>query len=146
MVEGPLQFLTEAEQAVLHEKMRIAGRWMRARIGFANVIRERLLGGYHSGSLLPGQREYADSLNLLSVALDNDAKASIQFGVRWKRERHTTGLFIGHWNGTSFAAKPEACGYLHGQPCDLIDLWATFDELVYADLPEIKPWVWRDLH
>lgn len=146
MAEGPLQLLTEAEQAVLHEKMRIAGRWMCARIGFANLIGERLLGGYHSGCLLPGQREYADSLNFLSVALDSDAKVSIQFGVRWKHERHATGLFIGHWNGTSFSSKPEACGYLHGQPCDLIELWAAFDELAYVDLPEIRPLAWHDLH
>ncbi|WP_262830284.1 hypothetical protein [Xanthomonas citri] len=146
MADDAPRSLTEAEQAALREEMRIAGRWMRARIGFSNLIRERLLGGRYSERWLPRHREYADALNFLSLTLYSDAKISIQFGVRCKRERHATGLFIGHWNGTGFSSKPEACGYLHGQLCDLIDLWAAFDELAYVDLPEIRRLVWCDLH
>ncbi|ATS27233.2 hypothetical protein C7T86_09820 [Xanthomonas citri pv. malvacearum] len=146
MTDDAPRLLTEAEQAALREEMRIAGRWMRARLGFASLIRQRLLGGRYGEHWLPRHREFADALNFLSLTLDSDAKVSVQFGVCWKRERHATGVFVGQWNGTSFANKPEACGYLHGQPCDLIDLWAAFDELAYVDLPEIRPLAWRDLN
>ncbi|KGU42931.2 hypothetical protein NY97_15915 [Xanthomonas citri pv. fuscans] len=125
--------------------MHTAGRRMRAQLGFASLIRTRLLGGE---SWRPGQsmnREFADELAFLSLTLHGDKAAEIRFGIRHRRDRHTTGVLLSRWKGTRFGAGQEIRVCLHGAACQLADLWAEFEHLRYADLPPTRPQAWREL-
>lgn len=118
-----------AELAEMREKMADAGRWLGALIGFSCLIRERLIVPALSC------REYADDFNFLHVELAGDA-ALIELGVRWRAERHTTGIVTGRWNGTGLQ---DVRQWQEGEPCELAALWreaesylATMDELPAA--------------
>ncbi|MEE5090825.1 hypothetical protein V2H26_12375 [Xanthomonas euvesicatoria] len=119
---------------------------MRARLGFAGLIRTRLFDREGRSPRHPTHREFADELAFLSLTLHGDSVAEIRFGVRCRRERHTTGILLGRWNGTRFSAGPEVRVCLHGAACQMTDLWVEFDHLGYADLPPIRPQAWRELH
>ncbi|MEC5077800.1 hypothetical protein ACQEPZ_013290 [Xanthomonas oryzae pv. oryzicola] len=143
-VNGPRP-LADAELDALRAEMHTAGLRMRARLGFAGLIRTKLLGGecWRSGQSM--RREFADELAFLTLTLHSDAIAEIRFGVRCRRECHTTGVLLSRWNSTRFGAGPEIRVCLHGAACQLADVWAEFEHLRYADLPPIRPQAWREL-
>ncbi|KWV12095.1 hypothetical protein ISN34_07955 [Xanthomonas translucens pv. translucens] len=138
--------LTEAELTSLREEMRTAGHWMRARLLFAKLIRERLLGGTEHSPGHSKHREFADELSFLSLTLHSDSMAELRFGVRCRRERHTTGVLLSHWNDARFGSGAETRVCLHGAPCQLGELWEEFDRMHYANLPPIRPRAWRELY
>ncbi|MGV7169962.1 hypothetical protein ACWA5G_09920 [Xanthomonas axonopodis pv. ricini] len=135
--------LTKTELGALRAKMHTAWLRMRARLGFAGLIRTRLLGyeGHRPGQ--SAHREFADELAFLSLTLHGDNVAEIRFGVRHHRNRHTTGVLLSRWNGTRFAAGAGIRICLHGVSCPLTDLWEEFYHLRYIDLPPIRPRVAR---
>ncbi|OOX16052.1 hypothetical protein AB8807_06660 [Xanthomonas campestris pv. olitorii] len=138
--------LTKTELGALRAEMHTAGLRMRARLGFAGLVRTRLLGYEGNRPEHPAHREFADELAFLSLTLHGDNVAEIRFGVRHHRDRHTTGVLLGRWNGTRFAAGAGIRICLHGAACQLAELWAEFDRLRYADLPPIRPQTWRELY
>lgn len=144
-VNGPRP-LAEVELDALRAEMHTAGLRMRARLGFAGLIRARLLDREGRSPRHPMHREFADELAFLSLTLHGDNVAEIRFGVRHRRDRHTTGVLLSRWSGTRFAADPEIRVCLHGVSCPLADLWAEFDHLRYIDLPPIRPQAWRELY
>lgn len=83
-----------AELNALRERITADGRWWRAVIGFASLIRERLV--------TPGlsRREYTDDFAFLRIelaeAMTGEA-ALIEYGVRGGRDSHTVGVVTGRW-------------------------------------------------
>lgn len=138
--------LAEAELDALRAEMHAAGLRMRARLGFAGLIRTRLLDCEGRPPRHTTHREFADELAFLSLTLHGDNVVEIRFGVRHRRDRHTTGVLLSRWNGTRFAAEAEIRVCLHGAPCQLGELWEEFDRMRYADLPPIQPQAWRELY
>ncbi len=114
--------------AELRERLTADGRWWRAVIGFASLIRERLV--------TPGlsRREYADGLAFLRIELAADA-ALIEYGVGDAELRHTVGIVAGRWTGTGLE---DVRGWEEGQPCELASAWSWIERGALDEMPELR--------
>lgn len=117
-----------AELNALRERLTADGRWWRAVIGFASLIRERLV--------TPGlsRREYADGLAFLRIELADDA-ALIEYGVGDAELRHTVGIVAARWTGTGLE---DVRGWEEGQPCELASAWSWIEHGALDTMPELR--------
>ncbi|CEE60331.1 conserved hypothetical protein [Xanthomonas citri pv. citri] len=114
-----------AELDALRERIAADGRWWRAVIGFASLIRERLV--------TPGlsRREYADGLAFLRIELAADA-ALIEYGVGDAELRHTVGIVAARWTGNGLE---DVRGWEEGQPCELASAWSWIERGALDEMP-----------
>jgi hypothetical protein len=121
-----------AELNALRERITADGRWWRAVIGFASLIRERLV--------TPGlsRREYTDDFAFLRIelaeAMTGEA-ALIEYGVRGGRDSHTVGVVTGRWAGTGLE---DARAWNEGLPGELAEAWRWIEDCGLDAMTELR--------
>lgn len=120
--------MTDENMAALRERITEDGRWWRAVIGLASLIRERLV--------TPGlsRREYADGLAFLRIELAADA-ALIEYGVGDAELRHTVGIVAARWTGTGLE---EVRAWHEGLPGELASAWSWIERGALDEMPELR--------
>ncbi len=121
-----------AELDALRARITEDGRWWRAVIGFASLIRERLV--------TPGlsRREYADDFAFLRIELAEamtGGAALIEYGVRGGRDSHTVGVVTGRWTGTGLE---DVRAWNEGLPCELAEAWRWIEGCGLDAMPELR--------
>ncbi|HHZ28877.1 hypothetical protein Xkhy_17120 [Xanthomonas axonopodis pv. khayae] len=121
-----------AELDALRERIAADGRWWRAVIGVASLIRERLV----TPSL--SRREYADDFAFLRIELAEamtGGAALIEYGVRVGRDSHTVGVVTGRWTGTGLE---DVRAWNEGLPCELAEAWRWIERGGLDEMPELR--------
>ncbi|MGH8032959.1 MAG: hypothetical protein ACREO8_11505, partial [Luteimonas sp.] len=125
---------SDAEREKQFETLRETGRWAYAHMQFSALIEQRLACAGIA------ERHYADHLNFMTLAIGPSSDVLLTFGIGDANHRHITAALYSRWDAATrqLATSARSTASLHGVLCELADLWAEVDRVMYLDLPETK--------